>query len=104
MYHTSGTDEEKAIAYAYGNTFCIPLGKMFQLTRDLPFYQLGLHDQFVVHFAAHSDVIKYSGTDASRSTAAKPADATYKITNIALQFHKVNHGVLQVLWYHGIAE
>lgn len=25
----AGTDEEKAIVAAYGNTFCIPLGKMF---------------------------------------------------------------------------
>lgn len=89
----AGTDEEKAIVAAYGNTFCIPLGKMFELTRDLPFYQPGLHDrlQFVITFASYGDVIKDAGTVASGSTAAKPADATYKITNIALEFEKVNN-------------
>lgn len=29
-----GTDEERAIVAAYGNTFCMPLGKMFKLTRN----------------------------------------------------------------------
>ncbi|XP_057311106.1 uncharacterized protein LOC130648967 [Hydractinia symbiolongicarpus] len=91
-----GTDEEKAIVAAYGSTFCIPIGKMFELTRDLPFYQPGLHDrlQFVIHFASYGDVIKDAGTPAVGSTAAKPADSAYKITNIALEFDKVNNEAL----------
>ncbi|XP_057308964.1 uncharacterized protein LOC130647207 [Hydractinia symbiolongicarpus] len=92
-----GDGEEKAIAKAYGNTFCIPLGKMFELTRDLPFYQAGLHDrlQFVLHFAPYRAVIKDEGTPRSGSGSSavenKPADATYKITNITLEFDKVYH-------------
>lgn len=88
-----GTDEEKAIAAAYGNTSPTPLGKIFELTMDLPFYQAGLHDrlQFVLNFASYGDVIKDRGTAAVGSTAAKAADAAYKITNIRLEFDKVNH-------------
>lgn len=36
-------------------------------------------------------MIKDSGAAASGSTAAKPTDSTYKITNITLEFDKVNH-------------
>lgn len=88
-----GTDEEKAIVTACGNTFCIPPEKMFELTREIHFYQQGLHDrlQFGLHFAAYGDVIKDAGTAASEFTAAKPADATYKIINIALELDKLNH-------------
>lgn len=83
-----GTDEEKGIVAFYGNTFCIPLGEMFELTRDLPFYQPGLHDrlQFVLHFASYDSIIKDAGTAALGFTAAKPADSAYKSRNIALEF------------------
>ncbi|XP_057300349.1 uncharacterized protein LOC130630607 [Hydractinia symbiolongicarpus] len=66
---------------------------MFERTRHLPFYQAGIHDrlQFVIHLASYSEVIKNSGTAASGSTAAKPADASYKITNIVLEFDKVTN-------------
>lgn len=89
------TDEERAIIAAYENTFCIPLVRMFELTRDLPFYQPRLHGrlQRVFYFAPCSDLIKYAGTAASVSTTAKPAKSTYKITNIAHEFDKVNHNV-----------
>lgn len=36
-------------------------------------------------------MIKHVGTPASGFTTAKPADATYKVTNIALEFDKVGH-------------
>lgn len=39
----ASTDEEKAIVAINGNTLCIPLRKMFELTSDLPFYHRGLH-------------------------------------------------------------
>lgn len=87
----SGTDEEMAIAAAYGNTFGIPIGQMFELIQNIPFYQHALYDrlQFVIHFAPYASVIKDAGTGTGAS--AKPADSAYRITNIRLQYDKIAH-------------
>lgn len=81
----NGPYQEIKTMMAYGNTFCIPLGEMFELTRDLPLHQPGLHDRL--------QMIKDGGTAASGSTPTTAADHTYKITNIAVEIEidKVNH-------------
>lgn len=54
----------------------------------------------------YGDVIKDGGMAASGSTAAKPVDSGYKITNIVLDFDQVNHeglaGVM-ISWYSRLA-
>ena len=34
---SAASDEQKAVAVAYGNRFCIPLGEMFEMVKHLPF-------------------------------------------------------------------
>ena len=78
---------EKAIAKVYGNRFCIPLGLYFEMTKHLPIVSINDRLSFVLRFAPYSNVI----IDAGVAGSAKKADpdGSYKITNIALEFDKV---------------
>ena len=51
------SDEQKAVASAYGNRFCILLGEMFEMVKHLPFTGIGDRLSLVLRFAAYSDVI-----------------------------------------------
>ena len=84
---TTANDEEKAIAKAYGNNFSIPLGQYFELTKHLPFALINDRLSFLLRFAPYSNIIRDAGTGSGAT--AKAADGTYKITNIALEFDKV---------------
>ena len=71
--------EDEAIAKAYDNRFCIPLG--FELLEThMPFYQAGLGDrlEYELTFNDYDKVIKSSD-----------ADNSYEIKNICLEFDKV---------------
>ena len=79
--------EEKAIARAYGSKFCIPISSYFEMTKYLPFVGVDDRLSFVLHFASYAQVIKDAGSGSGGT--AKPADGTYKISNIALEFDKI---------------
>ena len=70
--------QDKAIADAYGNKFIIPLG--FEMLDSLaPYYQAGLRNRlcYEITFNDYNRVIN--------SLVAAP-DATYKITDISLEY------------------
>ena len=71
--------QDKAIAEAYGNKFIIPLD-FEMLDSSMPYYQAGLRNRlsYELKFKNYSQVIKSS----------KP-DATYKITDISLEYNIV---------------
>jgi hypothetical protein len=73
--------KDVAVADAYGSRFCIPL-EFELLTAHMPYYQGALNDRlsFVLTFNDYSKVIKSSDTD-----------ATYKISNISLEYEIVTH-------------
>ena len=92
---TVGSDEQKAVAAAYGNRFSIPLWEMFEMVKHLPFTGIGDRLSFVLRFAAYGDVIRDAGVTSGSTT--KPADGTYKISNIALEFDVVKDATLKNL-------
>ena len=99
----NGDNQQKAVAAAYGNRFCIPLGKMFEMLKHLPFPGISDRPSFILGFAPYSHVIRDAGVTSGSTT--KPADGTYKISNIALEFDKVNDKELKnlmVLRYNNI--
>ena len=91
----NGDDKQKAVAAAYGNRFCIPLGKMFEMLQHLPFPGITDRPSFILHFAPYSHVIRDAGVTSGSTT--KPADGTYKISNIALEFDQVKDNTLKNL-------
>ena len=77
--NASTDTEDEAVASVYGNRFCIPLD--FELLEShMPFYQSALGDrlEYELTFNDYSNVIKSSD-----------GAATYKISNISLEFDKV---------------
>ena len=75
------TEEDKAIADAYGNRFCIPLD--FELLEShMPFFQSAFGDrlEYELTFNDHSRVIK----------ATNDTNASYTIDNISLEFDTVS--------------
>ena len=73
--------KDKAIADAYGNKFIIPLG-FEMLDSAAPYYQAGLGNRlcYKIMFNDYNQVIN--------SSVASP-DATYKITDISLEYEIV---------------
>ena len=73
---TSPPTQEKAIAEVYGNKFIIPLDSEM-LDSAMPYYQAGLRNglSYELKFNNYNRVIKSSKTD-----------ATYKITDISLEY------------------
>ena len=71
--------KDQTVASIYKNRFCIPLDFEI-LESSLPLYQYGLgsHLTYELTFADYSDVIK-----------ATDPDATYKISNISLEFDTI---------------
>ena len=76
--------KDQTVASIYDNRFCIPLDFEI-LESSLPLYQhgLGSHLTYELTFADYSDVIK--STD---------PDATYKISNISLEFDTITNASL----------
>ena len=76
--------KDQTVASIYDNRFCIPLDFEI-LESSLPLYQYGLGSRltYELTFADHSDVIK--STD---------PDATYKISNIILEFDIITNASL----------
>lgn len=76
--------EDKAIAAAFGNKFCIPLDFEI-LESSMPFYQSGLSSRlsYELTFNEYKKVIMSSKTD-----------ATYAITNISLEFDTISNSRL----------
>ena len=71
--------KDETVASIYDNRFCIPLDFEI-LESSLPLYQYGLgsHLTYELTFADYSDVIK-----------SMDPDATYKISNISLEFDTI---------------
>ena len=76
--------QDKAIADAYGNKFMIPLD-FEMLDSAEPYYQAGLRNRlcYELMFNDYGQVIK------SRVSSPKVPDATYKITDISLEYEIV---------------
>ena len=76
--------KDQTVASIYDNRFCIPLDFEI-LESSLPLYQYGLgsHLTYELTFADYSDVIK--STD---------PDATYKISNVSLEFDTITNASL----------
>ena len=83
----SASTKEKAIAKVFGNNFCIPLGQYFELTKHYPMVLIADRLSFKLRFAPYHQVIIDAGT--TSGTTKKDPDGSYKITNIALEFDKV---------------
>ena len=82
---TSPPPQDKAIAEAYGNKFIIPLD-FEMLDSAMPYYQAGLRNRlsYELKFNNYNQVIKSSKTD-----------ATYKITDISLEYDNVTQRKLE---------
>ena len=89
----AGSNQDNAIAKAYGNRFSIPLSEFFELTKHLPYVNFDDRLCFELHFAPYANVIKDSGS----GTTAKVPDGSYKISNIALEFDKIVDENFQML-------
>ena len=76
--------KDQTVASIYDNRFCIPLDFEI-LESSLPLYQYGLgsHLTYELTFANYSDVIK-----------SMDPDATYKISNISLEFETITNASL----------
>ena len=78
--NATGDREDRAVALAYGNRFCIPLD--FELLEThMPFYQAGLGDrlEYELTFNDYKNVIN-----------SQDPDASYSIKNICLEFDMVS--------------
>ena len=73
---TAGVARDKAIADAYGNKFIIPLD-FEMLDSAMPYYQAGLRNRL-------SYELKFN--DYNRVINSSKTDATYKITDISLEY------------------
>ena len=76
--------KDQTVASIFNNRFCIPLDFEI-LESSLPLYQYGLgsHLTYELTFADYSDVIK-----------SMDPDATYKISNISLEFDTITNASL----------
>ena len=73
---SAGVTRDKAIADAYGNKFIIPLD--FEMSDSaMPYYQVGLRNRL-------SYELKFN--DYNRVINSLKTDATYKITDISLEY------------------
>ena len=81
--------QDDAIAKAYGNMFIIPLD-FEMLDSSMPYYQTGLRNRmyYEITFNDYGKVIVASGQ-------ALTPDATYKITDIALEYEIVTQPDLE---------
>ena len=81
---SAGVAQDKAIADAYGNKFIIPLD-FEMLDSAAPYYQAGLRNRvcYEITFNGYNRVINSSKTD-----------ATYKITDISLEYEIVSEPTL----------
>ena len=84
---SAGNARDKAIADTYENKFIIPLD-FEMLDSSAPYYQAGLRNRlcYEIMFNDYSRVIN--------STEASP-DATYKITDISLEYEIVSQPTLE---------
>ena len=80
----AGNARDKAIADAYGNKFIIPLD-FEMLDSAPPYYQAGLRNRlcYKITFKDYNRVTK------SGASSPKVPDATYKITDISLEYEIV---------------
>ena len=78
----AATQPDASIAGAFGNRFAIPLDFFQMLTDHGPFCQAGLTDRLSFELTFN---------DYSRVVTATDANASYQITNIALEFDIVTH-------------
>ena len=76
---SAGNTRDKAIADAYGNKFIIPLD-FEMLDSAMPYYQAGLRNRL-------SYELKFN--DYNRVINSSKTDATYKITDISLEYEIV---------------
>ena len=81
---SAGVAQDKAIADAYGNKFIIPLD-FETLDSSAPYYQAGLGNRlcYEITFNDYNQVIN------STVSSPKTPDATYKITDISLEYEIV---------------
>ena len=81
---SAGVTQDKAIADAYGNKFIIPLD-FEMLDSSAPYYQAGIRNRLCseITFNDYNRVIKSAKTD-----------ATYKITDISLEYEIVTQPTL----------
>jgi len=85
---------ENNLAHAYKNTFVIPLD-FEMLTSTIPYYQAGLGNRlcYEITFNYHKNVIK-SIPPKSSSGATQSPDATYRVSNISLEYDIVTQQTL----------
>ena len=83
---SAGNAKDKAIANAYGNKFVIPLD-FEMLDSSAPYYQVGLGNRLCYELTFND----YNGV--INSAVASP-DATYKITDISLEYEIVTQPTL----------
>ena len=85
----AATNEEKAVAAAYGDRFKIPLG--FELLKYLPYSPFNLLDKYSkkLRFSSNGSVMIDAG-----SGNPKKIDGTYKVKNLNLEFEKVRDDYL----------
>merc|ERR1711911_289354 len=85
---------ENNLAHAYKNKFVIPLD-FEMLESTIPYYQAGLGNRlcYEITFNYHKNVIKSSPSKSS-SGAAQTPDATYRVSNISLEYDIVTQQTL----------
>ena len=81
---STGVDQDKAIADAYGNKFIIPLD-FEMLDSAAPYYQAGLRNRLCYELAFND----YNQVTKSGVSSPKVPDAKYKITDISLEYEIV---------------
>ena len=80
----AGNTRDKAIADAYGNKFIIPLD-FEMLDSAVPYYQAGLRNRLCYEITFND----YNRVTKSGVSSPKVPDATYKITDISLEYEIV---------------
>ena len=81
---STGNAQDKAIAYAYGNKFIIPLD-FEMLDSAAPYYQAGLRNGLCYELTFND----YNQVTKSGVSSPKVPDAKYKITDISLEYEIV---------------
>ena len=80
----AGNARDKAVADAYGNKFIIPLD-FEMLDSAAPYYQAGLRNRLCYELTFND----YNRVTKSGVSSPKVPDATYKITDISLEYEIV---------------
>ena len=78
---STGVVQDNAIANTYGNKFIIPLD-FEMLDSAAPYYQAGLRNRLCYEITFND----YNGVIKSAVSSPKVPDATYKITDISLEY------------------